>query len=83
MGLSRAINKLFLISKLKLLDEIIKIYAVVTSQQVIWNSWLFNIFKIFVFQMQNSHMFSCSDVKAAFCFPVTNSVAAITINLLH
>ena len=85
MGLSWDISRLSLISKLILLESLdkmvksSKVYVAVTSQQVIWNSWLLNIFKTFVCQMWNSHMFSCFDVKMAFCFAIINSVAAITL----
>ena len=32
--------------------------------------------------MRNSHMFSCSDIKMAFCFAVINNVAAITLKAI-
>ena len=89
MGVSWDISRLSLISKLILLeslDEMVKsskVYVAVTSQQVIWNSWLLNIFKTFVCQMWNSHMFSCSDVKMVFCFAIINSVVAITLKTIN
>ena len=79
MSWSRSINKLFAISKLKLLGsfrkngEIIEAYVAVTSQQGMWDSWLFNIFKTFFYQIRNFQMCSCSDVKVAFCFAVMNN----------
>ena len=42
-----------------------------------------DIFKVFVCPMRNSHMFSCSEVKIAFCFAVINSVANITLKTIN
>ena len=89
MGLSRAIDKLSLISKFMLLEylgKMVKSLKIMLESQVdlmIWNSWLFNIFKTFICQMRNSHMPSCSDVKMAFCFAVISSVAAITLKSIN
>ena len=33
--------------------------------------------------MRNSHIFSCFDLKMAFCFAVINSVAAITLKTIN
>ena len=33
--------------------------------------------------MQNSHMFSCSDVKMVFCFAIINSFATITLKTIN
>lgn len=44
---------------------------------------MLNIFKTFVSQMQNSHIFSCSDVTVAFYFAVTNIVPAMTLRTIN
>ena len=41
------------------------------------------ISKSMLLVMQNSHMFSCSDVKMAFCFAVINSVAALILKAIN
>lgn len=64
-------------------DEISKVYVAITSQQVIWNGWMVNIFKTFVWQMWNSYMFSCTDVNVAFGFAVINSAAAVTLKTIN
>ena len=75
MGLSWAIKKLSLISKLKLLESLDKM---VKSLKFTLQSEVIKWSEIAVCQTQSSHMFSWSDVKA-FCLAVINSVAAITL----
>ena len=86
MGLSQALNKLSLISKLKLLESLDKIMK---SLKFILQSQLNKLSEIadcltFLrrFLRRNSYMFSYSNVKITFCFAVINSVAAITVKTI-
>ena len=44
---------------------------------------MLNIFKTFVCQRRNSHMFSWCNIKMAFCSDVTNRVAAIILRTIN
>ena len=85
MGLSRAINKLSFISKLKLLEsldkngEINKVYVAATSPEV-WNSWFLTFLDVC---LSNAKILYVQMLWCKNCFAAINSVAVIILKTIN